>query len=173
MKTKFLWIEDNARTDLKHLLAPVYMSGEYDPVIAPTVAEGVYQLEHTEFAAVIVDIRLLPGNNHDWETLYIKLGRERGTARLGLCLLYSIFDPRPDDVELDTIRQRMKDARYWINAKRFGVLTVEDLDPSRDLGQALTSFGITVSEQKTARTPNTTLLGMVRRIVSPQGEAAR
>ena len=47
MKTRFLWIEDNARTDLRYLLAPVYMSGEYDPVIAPTVAEGVYQLEHS------------------------------------------------------------------------------------------------------------------------------
>jgi len=168
MKTKFLWIEDNARTDLKHLLAPVYMSGEYDPVIAPTVAEGVYQLEHAEFKAVIVDIRLLPGNDVAWETLYTKLGRERGTARLGLCLLYSIFDPRPDDVKLNTIRQRMKDGHSWIKPKRFGVLTVEDLDLQGDLGEALKSFGISVSEQKTTRTSNTTLLEMVRRIIAQQ-----
>lgn len=169
MKAKFLWIEDNARTDLKHLLAPVYMSGEYDPVVAPTVAEGVYQLEHHEFAAVIVDIRLLPGNNSDWENLYAELGRERGTARLGLCLLYSIFDPRRDDVKLTTIRQRMEEGKSWIKPQRFGVLTVEDLDLQGDLGEALKSFGITVFEQKTTRTPNTTLLEMVKRIIEHEG----
>lgn len=163
MKIRFLWIEDNARTDLKHLLAPIYMTGEFDPVIAPTVAEGVYQLEHSQFAAVIVDIRLLPGNNSDWESLYSKLGRERGTARLGLYLLYSIFDPRPDDVKLTELRAKMKNEEFWIKPSRFGVLSVEDFNG--DLGEALRSFGITVSRQKTTRTPNTTLLEMVRLIV--------
>lgn len=163
MKTKFLWIEDNARTDLKHLLAPVYMSGIYDPVIAPTVAEGVYQLEHTQFAAVIVDIRLLPGNNNDWEALYSQLGRERGTARLGLCLLYSLFDPRNDDVRLGEIREKIKKGASWIKPERFGVLTVEDLHG--DLSEALESFGIIAYAQKTTRTPNTTLLKMVDEII--------
>ncbi len=162
MKTRFLWIEDNARTDLRYLLAPVYMSGEYDPVIAPTVAEGVYQLEHSEFAAVIVDVRLLPGNSSDWESLYGKYGREKGTARLGLCLLYSIFDPRRDDVKLTDIREKMRDDSFWIKPNKFGVLTVEDLKPVRE---AVNSFGITVCKQKTTRTPHTTLLDMVKQIV--------
>ena len=137
MKTKFLWIEDNARTDLKHLLAPVYMSGKYDPVIAPTVSEGIYRMRHAEFPAVIVDIRLLPGNDSDWETLYTKLGSEKGSARLGLHLLYSLFGPRPDDVKIE-------DMPKWIEPKRFGVLTVEDL--GGELGEALRSFHITVCE---------------------------
>jgi hypothetical protein len=158
MKTKFLWIEDNARTDLKHLLAPVIMSGKYDPVVAPTVAEGVYQMKHTEFAAVIVDIRLLPGNDRAWETLYNKLGREKGTARLGLCLLYSLFGPRLDDVKIEDGEGKLK----WIDPKRFGVLTVEDLDG--ELGEALRSFHIAVYEQKTSYTSNTTLLKIVERI---------
>ena len=162
MKTRFLWIEDNARTDLRYLLAPVYMSGEYDPVIAPTVAEGVYQLEHSEFAAVIVDVRLLPGNNSDWEALYGKYGREKGTARLGLCLLYSLFDPRPDDVKLTDLREKMKEDDSWIKPNRFGVLTVEDLNGVRE---ALSSFGITVCRQKTTRTAHTALLDMVKLIV--------
>jgi hypothetical protein len=155
MKTKFLWIEDNARTDLKRLLAPVYMSGRYDPVVAPTVAEGVYRMKHTEYAAVIVDIRLLPGNDSVWEALYNKLGRDKGTARLGLCLLYSLFGPRLDDVQIG-------DKPAWIDPKRFGVLTVEDLNG--DLREALKSFHIAVYEQKTAFTPNTTLLNLVERI---------
>lgn len=157
MKIKFLWIEDNARGDLRHLLAPVYMSGEYDPVVAPTVAEGVYRMNHTEFAAVIVDIRLLPGNDRSWEALYNKLGREKGTARLGLCLLHSLFDPRPDDV-------RIKKPDWAKDAKRFGVLTVEDY--AGDLGEALKSFGISEYAQKTTHTVNTILLNMVERIVT-------
>jgi hypothetical protein len=156
MKTKFLWIEDNARGDLKHLLAPVYMSGKYDPVVAPTVSEGLYRMNRAEFAAVIVDIRLLPGDNPDWESLYTKLGREKGPARLGLSLLYSLFSPRIDDVKL-------KNKPAWIDAKKFGVLTVEDLEG--ELSEALRSFGIAVYSQKTTHTVNTILLEMVERIV--------
>jgi len=155
MKTKFLWIEDNARTDLKYLLGPIYMSGKYDPVVAPTVAEGVYRMKQMEFAAVIVDIRLLPGNDRDWESLYLKLGNEKGTSRLGLCLLFSLFGPRMDDLKIESKPE-------WIKPERFGVLTVEDL--GGDLGEALRSFGIKVHEQKTTHTVNTTLLKMVERI---------
>jgi hypothetical protein len=158
MKTKFLWIEDNARTDLKRLLAPVFMSGKYDPVVAPTVAEGVYRMKHAEFAAVIVDIRLLPGNDSDWEALYNKLGRDKGTARLGLCLLYSLFGPRLDDVKIEDEAGKLR----WIDPKRFGVLTVEDLNG--ELKEALESFHIEIYEQKTAYTPNTTLLNLLERI---------
>jgi hypothetical protein len=154
MKTKFLWIEDNARTDLKHLLAPIYMSGKYNPVVAPTVAEGVYQMMNTKFAAVIVDIRLLPGNDDDWEALYIKLGSDKGAARLGLYLLYSLFSPRIDDVKIKK--------NDWIDPKLFGVLTVESNEG--DIGEALKSFGIGLYERKTASTPYTTLLNMVERI---------
>lgn len=160
MKIKFLWIEDNARTDLKHLLAPVIMSGKYDPVVAPTVAEGVYRMKQTEFAAVVVDIRLLPGSDRAWETLYTKLGREKGTARLGLCLLYSLFGPRIDDVKIEDSEGKLA----WIDPKRFGVLTVEDLEG--ELGEALRSFHITVYEQKTSYTSNTTLLKIVERILA-------
>lgn len=159
MKTKFLWIEDNARTDLKYLLGPIYMSGMYDPVVAPTVAEGVYRMKQTEFSAVIVDIRLLPGNDSDWESLYLKLGSEKGTSRLGLCLLYSLFGPRIDDLKIERKPE-------WIKPERFGVLTVEDL--GGEIGEALKSFGITVYEQKTTRTVNTTLLKMVERITAKE-----
>lgn len=156
MKTKFLWIEDNARTDLKHLLAPVYMSGRYDPVVAPTVTEGIYRMRQTEFQAVIVDIRLLPGNDIEWEQLYTKLGGDKGTARLGLYLLYSLFDPRADDVPIE-------DKPSWIKPNRFGVLTVEDLNG--DIGEALKSFKISIRKQKTTHTPNTALLQMVDEIM--------
>lgn len=162
MKTKFLWIEDNARTDLKHLLGPIYMSGKYDPVVAPTVAEGIYRIKQAEFAAVIVDLRLLPGNDSAWETLYLGLGSEKGTARLGLHLLYSLFKPRIDDIKLD-------DLPTWLDPQRFGVLTVEDLDP--ELEEALASLGIDVYEQKTTHTPNTALLKMLERIISPGATA--
>src|SRR5438132_1376010 len=101
MKTKFLWIEDNDRADIKYLIGTIYMSVKYVPVVAPTVAEGIYRMKQMEFAAVIVDIRLLPGNDSDWESLYLKEGNEKGTARLGLFLLHSLFGPRIDDLKID------------------------------------------------------------------------
>jgi hypothetical protein len=156
MKTKFLWIEDNATTDLVEMLSPIYMDGRFAPVIATTVSEGVYRMKESEFAAVIVDIRLPPGNESAWREIYTKEGAEKGTARLGLHLLYSLFDRREgEDVEIE-------DKPTWIDPKRFGVLTVESLDG--ELGEALDSFRITVREQKTIFTPSTTLLEMVERI---------
>lgn len=165
MKIKFLWIEDNATNDLVELLSPIYMDGRFTPVIATTVAEGIYRMKESPYAAVIVDIRLPPGNDHEWEGLYKKLGGERGTARLGLHLLYSLFSYREgEDVEV-------KDKPAWIDPKCFGVLTVEDFHG--DLDEALTSFRITVREQKTTLTPDTMLLTMVERILNGQagGEA--
>lgn len=158
MKIKFLWIEDNARTDLKHLLGPIYMSGKYDPVVAPTVAEGIYQIKKSEFAAVIVDLRLLPGNDSAWEALYLGLGSEKGTARLGLHLLYSLFKPRRlEDLTIEKLPA-------WLDPHRFGVLTVEDFDG--ELKEALASLNISVYEQKTTHTANTVLLKMLERIIS-------
>jgi hypothetical protein len=159
MKTKFLWIEDNATNDLVELLSPIYMDGRFAPVIATTVAEGIYRMKESEYAAVVVDIRLPPGNDREWETLYKRLGGEKGTARLGLHLLYSLFDHREgEDVEI-------KDKPAWIKEvpRRFGVLTVEDLHG--ELDETLTSFRITVREQKTTLTPDTMLLTMVERIL--------
>lgn len=156
MKKKFLWIEDNATNDLVELLSPIYMDGRFAPVIATTVAEGIYRMKESEYAAVVVDIRLPPGNDREWEALYKRLGGEKGTARLGLHLLYSLFDHRKgEDVEI-------KDKPDWIDAQRFGVLTVEDL--RGELDEALTSFHINVREQKTTLTPDTMLLTMVERI---------
>jgi hypothetical protein len=163
MKTKFLWIEDNATTDLKHLLGPVYMNGRYDPVIALTVAEGLYRMRQTQFPAVIVDIRLLPGDDPRWQKLYTDLGGDKGTALLGLNLIYSLFGPRLDDVQLDRAKENLE----WVAAERFGVLTVEPRAGS--VGEALDSFGINIYEQKTARTPNTVLLKMVERITGRPG----
>lgn len=165
MTTKFLWIEDNARTDLKHMLAPVFMSGKYDPIVAQTVAEGVYHLRQTEFKAVVVDIRLLPGSDPDWEKLYLRLGATRATARLGLHLLYSLFGPRADDVRLEGLPEWIRKKE---NRKRFGVLTVETLEG--EIAEALRSFDIKVSAQKTASTPGTVLLKMVEEIVAQSAD---
>ena len=160
MKTKFLWIEDNATNDLVELLSPIYMDGRFTPVIATTVAEGIYRMNESEYAAVIVDIRLPPGNDREWEALYMRLGGERGTARLGLHLLFSLFDYREgEDVKI-------KDKPAWIDPKRFGVLTVEDFHG--DLDEALKSFHINVREQKTTHTADTMLLSMVERILDGQ-----
>lgn len=156
MKTKFLWIEDNATADLKHLLMPVYSSGEFDPAIALNVTDGLQRIFQAEFEAVIVDIRMLPGSQQRWIDLYNQWGKNKAAARLGLQLLRGLLGPAGSPYRLERIPS-------WVSAEKFGVLTVES---RADLQQDLKTLNISVYEQKTARTPNTVLIDMVRRITS-------
>jgi hypothetical protein len=156
MKTKFLWIEDNATTDLKHMLMPVFTSGKFDPIIALNVTDGFHRMLQMRFDAVIVDIRMLPGNDPDWINLYNQWGKNKGSARLGLRLLFSLLKPQPGDIVLE---KKPK----WVRPELFGVLTVEGKDV---LEGELDALDIHVYEQKTARTPKNILVDMVERIVA-------
>lgn len=155
MKTRFLWIEDGATADLRHLLAPIYVDGSYDPVIALDVSEGIRRLRAVEFEAVIVDIRIPPGDHPEWINLYNQLGKNKVRARLGLKLLTSLFRPEEDDVKISGVP-------VWVKPERFGVLTVES---KNEVEESLSGLGITVYKQKTAETPKTILVEMLQALV--------
>jgi len=158
MKTSFLWIEDGAIADLKYLLAPILVSGDYDPIIALDVSEGIRRLREREFEAVIVDIRIPPGDDSNWISLYNQRGKNKARARLGLQLLTCLLSTEPCDIVIT-------DIPTWVCANRFGVLTVEGKD---EVSASLESLGINVYDQKTASTPKTVLEDLVRRIRSNQ-----
>ncbi len=167
MKTKFLWIEDNANTNLSYLMMPIYNSGKYDPVIALSVAEGLHRLWLTEFAAVILDIRLPPGNDPQWARLYNRSGHNRGAAQLGLALLIALLRPQESEIDLGNRPAWLKPGK--IKPERFGVLSVES---EHDVTTKLEELGITVRLEKTAHTTPKTLLNMVDMIMAgskPQG----
>jgi hypothetical protein len=161
MKTKFLWIEDGATADLRRLLAPILVDGLYDPIIALDVSEGIRQLRVHEFSAVIVDIRIPPGDHPAWINLYNQLGKNKARARLGLKLLTSLFKPQDDDIEI-------ADMPTWVTPEKFGVLTVES---QNEVESSLRDLNITVYRQKTAETPKTILEELLRDIVREQYNA--
>lgn len=160
MKTKFLWIEDNANTNLSYLMMPIYNSGKYDPIIALSVADGLHRLWQTEFAAVILDIRLPPGNDPQWTKLYNLSGHNRGAAQLGLALLIALLRPQESEIDLGNRPAWLKPDK--IKPERFGVLSVES---EFEVTNKLEELGITVRHEKTAHTTPGTLLDMVNQIM--------
>lgn len=157
-KVKVLWVEDSAISDLRFLLMPVYMAGAYDVTIALDVSEAVARIWSDEFDAVIVDIRLPPGNDPRWIRRYQQFQDNRPGPRLGLQLLYSLLTPNPAIV--------LPDRPGWLKPERFGVLTVE---PKVELIDDLQTLRISVFEQKTTRTSSEVLVTMVEMILRQSG----
>jgi CheY-like chemotaxis protein len=153
-KRKVLWIEDGARFDLPQLAAPVYMDGRFSLAVAENVADALTQLRKGVFDAIIVDIRLPPGEDPTWIELYQKAGRDRVAARLGLKLLENILED--------------KERLAWVTPLKIGVLTVEGYE---ELKQDLERLGVKVYAQKTSRVPDTILLDIIERVVKQQPDA--
>lgn len=150
MKSRILWIEDGAFSEMKWLTAPVYFSGLYELVIASTASEGYDYLMRKEFHAVIVDIRLPPGN----DPFFIKAfshQQSKVAARLGLVLLNRVLKPSGQQA-----------VPGWISPKRFGVFTVESQE---ELSPYLEELGIEVFRQKTETLPKTEILHIVEEIL--------
>ena len=151
MKTRVLWIEDGAFSELMSLGAPIYSSGLYDLTIALTAGEGYQHLLGKEFDAVIVDIRLPPGSDPFFIKAFKQLN-SKVAARLGLRLLQRVLAPTGEHTVPD-----------WINPKRFGVFTVETLV---EIEHELEELGIKVYRQKTETLPKTVILNIIEEILS-------
>lgn len=158
MKKRVLWIEDQAFSDLPAFAGPVYMTGKYELVVATTASEGIRHIMHSQFDAVIVDIRLPPGEEKVWKELYSARGESKASARLGLEMLQALLRPAMSSVKLEQPIPR------WVvsTPTRFGVMTVES--PS-EIEKELQAMGISVYRQKKAHTEAGVLLEMIIEIL--------
>jgi hypothetical protein len=140
MKHKVLWIEDGAFTELQYMSSPIYVSGEYDLVIALDATEGYQQLIQKEkkFQTIIVDVRLPPGADEKFINIYGGKGESKIAARLGLALLQRVFN--------DGAKEGVPD--YHLNPSLYGVFTVEGRNEF-GLEDDLSKLGIYVIHQKT------------------------
>ncbi len=155
MKIKVLWVEDDARFGLAQLAGPVYVHGGYDLVVANDISTAIARLSRERFDAIIVDIRLPPGEDRAWIELYSKEGRNKVQARLGLQLLRTLLD-------WPEAKIRLEKEVDWIKPIMFGVFTVESW---REIGEDLKELGIPVYEQKRADVPDTILLDIIEKIL--------
>jgi len=154
-KRKILWVEDEARHDMVQLIAPVIMDGGYDIVVAENASDGIAQLLQYKFEAIIVDIRIPPGDDPAWIDLYEKSGKEKVAARLGRHFLYTILGNPNAKINLGEKRPK------WITSEMIGLLTVET-DP--ELADDLKALVLNVYYQKGAETPETILLDIIKEI---------
>jgi hypothetical protein len=153
---KVLWIEDGAFTEVSSFAGPVFTSTKYDLQVALDVSDAVKKIRDTEFDAVIVDIRIPPGIDPEWEEFYRKSGYNKIGARLGIQLLYTLLKPEKATVKLDRIPS-------WISTKKFGIFTVES---EGEVKKNMEDIGINFYQQKKTTIPNTALLELIEKIIN-------
>ena len=152
MKTKVLWVEDSARLELRNLTGPIYISGEYDMNLAEDATTAVRYLRTKEYDAVILDMRLPPGIDDYWVSIYRARGEDKADARLGLELAYWLLNGKGD---LAIPRPG------WIQPYHVGVFTVEN---DAELHDKLESLKIKVFENKVAGLKDTILVEIIEKI---------
>lgn len=162
-KHNVLWIEDGAFAEMDRMSAPIYVSGEYDLVIAIDATEGLHALMRSdkEFDTIIIDIRLPPGEDPEFLKLYYNRGESKVAARLGLALLELVLK----DGEKNQIPPHHREAQ------RFGIFTVEGPGELEDDLKALELEDLKVYQKR-----ETNSKYMLREIIedirspSPRGE---
>ncbi len=152
MRPKVLWIEDGACDDIPQLVAPVEVDGGYDLVVALNVTDALECIERSQFDAIVVDLRLPPGEHPYWVTIYNQQGNDSGLAKLGLECIKSLLRDREALIKLE-------DVPAWIRPEIFGVLTVDPYGES-GIGLILKRLSVDTFLQKTADLSPTALLEM-------------
>src|SRR5690348_14613660 len=107
-KKKILWIEDDAKKDFKYLIPPIVISGKYEIITAGNASDGLNHLFADRYDAIIIDIRIPPGNNQSFVQLYNNLGGNTGTSKLGLRFLNSLFKGSKPYIEITNIPDWVK-----------------------------------------------------------------
>ena len=138
MKHKVLWVEDGAFAEMQKMSAPIYVSGKYDLVIAIDATEGLQQLRQKakQFETIIVDIRLPPGTDLEFQKIYKDRNESRTASKLGLALLRRVLK----EGEKNEIPEHHQEPQ------KFGIFTVEGYT---ELQAELRRLGVRVYHQKT------------------------
>lgn len=155
MLKKVLWIEDGAESELYNMLSPIFISGEYDLVVAKDATEAEERLRRDDFAAVIVDIRLPPGRDQKWIDVYKGYRQSQDAARLGLHLLRALFAPgeHAGGVAVQLPNQ--------LSPAKFAVFSVE-----MEIESEVRALGVSEYVQKCANTRRTDVLDLIRRLTT-------
>lgn len=151
-RKKVLWIEDDAFNELGMLATPVHLSGEFELDYAVSATEAVHRLRACEYDAVVVDVRIPPGDDQRWVNIYYDAGASNKAAQLGVHLLTNILgrDKAWTEGLTPTARDR----------SRYGVLSMD----AEDVRAALQSVGVKHYRKKTEG--SRVLLSIIRQILA-------
>jgi hypothetical protein len=124
-RKKVLWIEDDAFNELGMFATPVHLTGAYELEYALTATEGVERLKACEYDAVVVDVRIPPGDDERWVKIYYDAGASNKAARLGVRLLQNVL--RREKAWMHGLKPTALDS------KRYGVLSMDADDVRHEL----------------------------------------
>jgi hypothetical protein len=161
MKSNILWIEDSAFVDLRRLAGPVCANSEFNLDVCLNAADAMDTLMKKKYSAVIVDIRIPPGNNQHWIDYFNERGSNIKAARLGIQLLYAFLDTPDPKLHLGNLPKQ-----DWIMGDRFGIYTVESYN---ELVIDLINLKIRVFHQKMTPTPRRMLLDIISELKTNLG----
>jgi len=153
-RPRALWVEDGARSELVHLSGPVLYDGRVELVLAEDVTTATEYLLDERFDAVIVDVRLPPGDDEHWKTLYREAGRDKVHAELGLQLLRWLLGETPSN--------GLPAPPEWVEARRIGVFSVER---KLEILDTIEGLGIRLVQQKRADLPDTILRDLIAQLL--------
>jgi DNA-binding NarL/FixJ family response regulator len=134
---RVLWVEDGAKAEFRRLLGPLLLEPAIALEIAPNVTEAIAAAQRSEFEVIIIDIRLYPGDDAEWVSLFEKRGREYAQARLGVDLIHTLLGS-----ESAAVRRPNLD---WVKPAKIAILTVEFKE---DILAAVKRFGVTAVFEK-------------------------
>jgi len=157
MKRRVLWIEDSAHNENARLSSPVYLSGRYSLTTVLTATDGMEALADEVYDAIIVDIRILPGDHKRWISEYTDRGNSLKAARLGLKLLEVVLNGSAGS----WCSRPLKDAAR--EAHRFGVLSVE---AKESLAADLARLNVTAYRNKNAAANSRVLLELFDEVIT-------
>ena len=157
---KILWVEDEALVELQYLYAPVVVAG-FDLHLATNASQAVALLRLQRFSALVVDIRIPPGDDPLWQRKYYRHNADPAAARLGLHLLESLLLPHrvlelpgPEDFS-------------WLSGTQCAAFSV---DVENKGNEELKKRGV-IFEVKGPHLPADFLLGLIQRILLGQSKA--
>jgi hypothetical protein len=127
-----LWIEDGAQDAWAYLAGPVYINPKYNLDVVLNVKDAIDSIIEYSYDIFIVDIRLFPGDDKNWEIVYSDYIWKGEPYRLGLDLLYSLLLPKHDKVKI-----KFKEFPKLLEPIRFAILSVENKD---DLKEDINNF---------------------------------
>lgn len=115
--SRVLWIEDAGYHDLAIMAGYVHAETEHSLVIAANPTKALNEIMEAEYDAVVVDIRIPPGDDPVWLEIYRRAGSDIKAAKLGLHLLETVLQHPGAKVK--------RTVPDWLTSRRFGVFTIE------------------------------------------------
>ncbi len=154
MKKRVLWIDDTEDSMMDPLATTVIINRNYELTISPDASDAQRLLCSEEYDAIIVDLRIPPGDDKEWISLFLKFRRGKLAGELGLELISSFVNP-----EKSLIKQKVIPA--WISPHKFGIFTVIS---KSDIENEVNRLGVRVYFQKTAHCPRDLIIKITEAI---------